>query len=140
MVPLGSHSSRTLTCTTVNDQKRANHTERDCNAHTDLLLLSTSLQISFYFFSYKPCHLSCMFMLVNVCISTNTTLFSLKQCPCLKNTEKWHLISAPPFNKESLTQLNSSLYDFAMRHFWRTLNILNILIFCIILKEVSCCF
>lgn len=94
----------------------------------------------FIFLSYKPCHLSCMFMRVNVYISTNTTFFSLRQCPCLKNTEKWHLISASPFNKVSLTRLNSSLYDFATRHFWRTLNILNILIFCIILKEVSCCF
>lgn len=128
MVPLGSHSSRTLTCTTVNDQKTVNHTERDWNTHTALLWLSTSLQISFCFSFISTLSLI-WHVYVCECLRQYkyTSFLSLRRCSCLnKNTEKWHLISTPPFNKESLSRLNSSLYDFAKRRFWRTLNILTV--------------
>lgn len=78
MVPLHSHSSRTLTCMAVKDQETVNYIEWDRDAHTDLYLLNTSLQMSLYFSLKTSLSINLTNREFNMCVC-----FCVYVCECL---------------------------------------------------------
>lgn len=105
MVPLQTHSSRTLTCIAVKEQETVNYTERHRDVHTDFLWFDTSLQMSLYF-PLKTClFINLTDRELNICVSVCAF-----ECASIKTTSHFSLRWWAHINKKTPRKMRFDLH------------------------------